>query len=433
MKKFLHLMIALVMVLSLLVVPTMAADEADDTADATGLKITADKTDVAVGDTITYTFSVTNAQGVAGIEFHLVLPEGLKYVSGTVLCTDKLPLGGFTEYTEDDVTAYAFDATTMQVDGVSEDEFDILSVVCEVTDDVQLGGKLNLTVTDISIFDGSVDMNDFEVEVAADDSVLSVVCGHVNTELVGAQEATCLRRGYTGDLVCNDCGEIVTEGTDIPVTDHVWDNGTETTPASCTKTGVKTYTCTTEDCGETKTEEIDALGHDYTETATTPASCTEKGEKTYTCSRCGDTKTEEIDALGHDYTEKVTKASTCFEKGEKTLTCSRCGDSKTEEIPTTEHSWDEGKVTKEATTDAAGEKTYTCTVEGCGATKTEEIPALGTTPAGNGNSSTDNKTTTGTGTKPKTGDETNIVLWVVMMTVCAAGAVVVSSKKKASK
>lgn len=40
------------------------------------------------------------------------------------------------------------------------------------------------------------------------------------------------------------------------------------------------------------------------------------------------------------------------------------------------HTWDEGKVTKAATSSAKGEKTYTCTV--CGATKTEEIAKLAT-------------------------------------------------------
>ena len=40
------------------------------------------------------------------------------------------------------------------------------------------------------------------------------------------------------------------------------------------------------------------------------------------------------------------------------------------------HVWDEGKVTKQPTTDAEGEKTFTCTVEGCGVTKIDPIPKL---------------------------------------------------------
>ena len=48
-----------------------------------------------------------------------------------------------------------------------------------------------------------------------------------------------------------------------------------------------------------------------------------------------------------------------------------CRATKTLEVEHT-HSWDEGKITKEATCTRKGEKTYTCSA--CGATKTEEIP-----------------------------------------------------------
>lgn len=43
------------------------------------------------------------------------------------------------------------------------------------------------------------------------------------------------------------------------------------------------------------------------------------------------------------------------------------------------HTWDAGVVTKEPTATEDGEKTYTCTFDGCGATKTEAIPATGET------------------------------------------------------
>ncbi len=38
------------------------------------------------------------------------------------------------------------------------------------------------------------------------------------------------------------------------------------------------------------------------------------------------------------------------------------------------HEWNQGEVTKEPTTTETGIKTYTCTFDGCGATKTEELP-----------------------------------------------------------
>ena len=78
----------------------------------------------------------------------------------------------------------------------------------------------------------------------------------------------------------------------------------------------------------------------------------------------------------HSYDEgKVTKEPTCTEPGEKTYTC-ECGATKTEEIPALGHDYDEGKVTKEATCTEAGVKTYTCKNDSSH-TKTEEIPALG--------------------------------------------------------
>ena len=43
------------------------------------------------------------------------------------------------------------------------------------------------------------------------------------------------------------------------------------------------------------------------------------------------------------------------------------------------HTWDAGVTTKEPTATVDGEKTYTCTFDGCGATKTEAIPATGET------------------------------------------------------
>ncbi len=43
---------------------------------------------------------------------------------------------------------------------------------------------------------------------------------------------------------------------------HVYDDGKVTTEPTCTEAGVKTFTCT---CGDSYTEETDALGHDYKE------------------------------------------------------------------------------------------------------------------------------------------------------------------------
>lgn len=77
----------------------------------------------------------------------------------------------------------------------------------------------------------------------------------------------------------------------------VWDNGVVTTAPTCTTEGVKTFTCSN---GETRTETIPALGHDWVLENDT-ATCIKEGVKTYKCSRCNETRTEDSPALGHNF------------------------------------------------------------------------------------------------------------------------------------
>lgn len=114
-----------------------------------------------------------------------------------------------------------------------------------------------------------------------------------------------------------------------------WDDGKITTPPTCTKTGVKQYTCTI--CSETKTEEIAALGHDYSSdwTIDTAAVCETVGSKSHHCTRCDSKKDiTEIPAPGkHTWNNGViTKPATIAEEGVKTYTCTVCGVTRTETI-----------------------------------------------------------------------------------------------------
>lgn len=79
----------------------------------------------------------------------------------------------------------------------------------------------------------------------------------------------------------------------------------------------------------------------------------------------------------HSYASKTTKHATCTDPGIKTFQCP-CGDNYTETIPKTGHAWDNGKVTKQATSISDGIYAYTCIT--CGTTKTEKIPATGLKP-----------------------------------------------------
>ena len=73
-------------------------------------------------------------------------------------------------------------------------------------------------------------------------------------------------------------------------TKHDWDEGKVTTEPTCTKDGIKTYTC--KNCATTKIETIKSLGHDCSNewTIDKEATCQEEGSKSHHCLRCDDKK-----------------------------------------------------------------------------------------------------------------------------------------------
>ncbi|WP_034446335.1 FecR domain-containing protein [Butyrivibrio sp. AE2032] len=82
--------------------------------------------------------------------------------------------------------------------------------------------------------------------------------------------------------------------------EHTWDGGTITANPTCTQSGIKTYTCTM--CGDTRTEEIPALNHDYHENIVDPYPIFDAdnnfeqwhvGSDTTECSHCGDVTSQE--------------------------------------------------------------------------------------------------------------------------------------------
>ena len=79
---------------------------------------------------------------------------------------------------------------------------------------------------------------------------------------------------------------------------HTWDDGVVTTAPTTTSTGIKTYTCTFDGCGATKTEVLPKTEcqHEYVWTYNKDAYRDEKkvehdGTETGVCSKCGDTIT----------------------------------------------------------------------------------------------------------------------------------------------
>ena len=193
-------------------------------------------------------------------------------------------------------------------------------------------------------------------EITAKDTVIPAT-GHGEAEVKGAKEATCTEDGYTGDKVCKVCGEILERGTVIEKIGHVWgepewnwsEDGT-----SCTVT----FTC------KNNPEHKETPEADVTSEVKTPATCTESGVTTYTAAvefngqTYTDTKEVSVPATGHELKKTDAKEPTCTEDGNKEYwTCDTCDKYFSDEnaeteiqladtvIEATGHSYDNGKCT----------------------------------------------------------------------------------------
>ena len=239
-------------------------------------------------------------------------------------------------------------------------------------------------------------------------------CGWTGTKSVHnytyktTKEPTCTEKG-TKQGTCNTCGRVITEsipalGHNFSSTFNGYDNNnhwkkcsrcsatTEVTPH--TKTWVKTdstnhwQVCNT--CGWTG----EKSAHSYTYTTTKEPTCTVAGSKKGVCNTCGREVTEEIPALGHDFSStfngyddnnhwkkcsrcSATTGSTAHTKSWVTTDgtnhwqkCSGCGWTSTKSAHIYTYT-----TTKEPTCTVAGSKKGVCNT--CGKTVTESIPALG--------------------------------------------------------
>ena len=181
--------------------------------------------------------------------------------------------------------------------------------------------------------------------------------------------ATCTEDG-TEERVC-DCGEKETRP--IAATGHSYGDWVVTKEPTDTSDGIETKTCTV--CGDKITRTVEKIKHNYVATVVKPT-CTEQGYTTYRCSDCGkEYKDDYTAALGHNWGTPTYTWSGDQGKCTATCTCKRdASHTQNETVNTT------SSVTKAATCETAGSKTYTATFTNAlftRQTKTETIAALG--------------------------------------------------------
>ena len=132
---------------------------------------------------------------------------------------------------------------------------------------------------------------------------------HVASDkLANVKEATCTEEGYTGDVVCKFCGEVMKAGEKTKMVDHT-PMDVEAKAPTCTEPGVtKGTVCSVCKKVLSAQETVPALGHDPKLVNAKDATCTEAG---YTgdkvCTRCNVTleKGKDIKALGHNFVKGV--------------------------------------------------------------------------------------------------------------------------------
>ena len=123
--------------------------------------------------------------------------------------------------------------------------------------------------------------------------------------------------------------------------EHIWDDGVVTTEPGCEAEGVRAFTCT--QCGQTKIEKINAIGHEWGEwIITTEPTCADKGIETRYCIHDSNhSETRDVESTGiHSWDEgKITKEATGTETGIITYSCTTCGETMQKEIPVKKYGW----------------------------------------------------------------------------------------------
>ena len=249
------------------------------------------------------------------------------------------------------------------------------------------------------------------------------------TEVRNVKEATCGEEGYTGDTYCLGCGVKLSSGTVIAKTgNHTWNAGVVTQEPTSNSSGIKTFTCII--CGATREEPIPPaqsptgsisianISAHAGDTITIPITISDNPGFSYlklaysynhealslvkveNGNVSTDSFTETSSALSWDSSEDTMNNGTlCVltfaineeAKGEYAieLRVVNCYNNNEENVSFTIqngnitvtqsehiHSWDNGRVTKNATCAEEGITTYTCTI--CGNTRNETIAKLTT-------------------------------------------------------
>lgn len=292
------------------------------------------------GDTFTVTVMVKENAGFTGFQMSLDYdPEVLEL---TALKAGQLCSGSFIANLQSGIVVYTHNGGTVRQDGIL---FTATFTVYDWVDTEQ-------TVVGVRVQD----------LFGQQGSTLTAATAAATIALHSHDYGTAWQSNEQEHWLACACGDIIQR---LP---HTWDDGTLTTPPTCTTSGVRLDTCTA--CGQTKTETVEPLNH-----------APEKGWK--------------YDENRHWHA----------------CPCDRRTD-------VADHIWSEPVVVKEPTATEAGERVSRCTE--CPAERYESIPAKGPAPAPETKPQPDPQP------DPQPEKDTRIWIYVALGAVLVAAAAVVA-------
>lgn len=191
------------------------------------------------------------------------------------------------------------------------------------------------------------------------------VKGHKMGSWVQINAATCTSDG-ADRRDCANCDYYETS-TVLKLNHNFADSFTTDKTATCRQEGSKSRHCTRNGCtAKASITAIAKLDHIYTSKVTQTATCTKAGIKKYTCS-CGDSHTQAIAKKAHSLTALKAVAATCTKAGKTAgKKCSVCGTVTVAQTSVPKKSHALKTTTTKATLSKNGKAVTKCTV--CGTT-----------------------------------------------------------------
>ncbi len=174
-------------------------------------------------------------------------------------------------------------------------------------------------------------------------AVVAKVCTHAKTTTVSdpehtAKQATCTSDGYEPAVICEECGQTLSEARVIPATGHTIDMNNKDyyvkgKDPTCTENGARDFIkCIKCDTVISESGEIPALGHEFTDYTDVGEPTCQGQTKTATCNRCKvatETKVFSSGSVDHVFDQLVEKKeATCTEDAVETYKCKWCEERK---------------------------------------------------------------------------------------------------------